>query len=97
MQQLDPMIVEIQDKFHAKNRMKRRWILVQEEGGRITIHEHSADGVAPPCEYQNRRIAASRLLQLWGIGPVSPQTHPEEICLGSVTFDNLVTDGEGRN
>jgi hypothetical protein len=61
---------------------------VQEGPTAFTVHEHSADGVAPPSTHGSRRLAASRLLQLLAIGPVAPQSHPEEVCVGYVTMNN---------
>lgn len=43
------------------------------------IHQWTTDSVMPTVGYPTARLAASRMLQLLGIGPVAPQTHPETI------------------
>ena len=76
---------EIQDEYHERHRLLPRWTIVQEAHDSYSIHAHTADGVAPPSTYPNRRLAAARLLQLLGIGPVAPQSHPEDVCVGTIT------------
>ncbi|WP_354243497.1 hypothetical protein [Bradyrhizobium sp. LA2.1] len=69
------------DKFKGANRV---WI-VEDYGSGFMVHDWTPEGVAPPMSYPTLRKAASRLLQLFGIGPVAPQTWPEEACVGSIT------------
>lgn len=77
-------ISEMQADYYARWRNKRRWIIVDEEDGTFSIHEHMKDGVAPPIVKPNKREVAARLLQLLEIGPVAPQSYPEEICIGYI-------------
>lgn len=86
---VDQEITEMQQRWLDDNRHKRRWIIVEDADG-YSLHVHSSDGVAPQSSYPTERQAASRLLQLLHIGPVAPQTWPEEVCIGTVSLD-----GEG--
>lgn len=79
------LIDNMQAHWNSLWRNKRRWILVEEGDGTYSVHEHMIDGVATPCIKPNKREAASRLLQLLGIGPVAPQDYPESICVGEIT------------
>jgi hypothetical protein len=83
----DPDIIAIQDEHHERLRRRRRWIIAECAEG-YEVHEWSATGVAPPTSYPTKRLAAARVLQLLGIGPVAPQDHPESICVGFVETDN---------
>lgn len=93
MKMLDAEIVAFQDGYHSQFRDKRRWIIVQDDSGFI-VHVWTVDGVAPPTTYPTKRLAAARVLQLMGLGPVAPQDHPEEVCIGSVELGD--GDSEGR-
>lgn len=77
-------ISKMQSDWNNIWRDKRRWIIVDEENGTFSIHEHMKDGVAPPIVKYNKRDAAAIFLQCFGVGPVAPQSHPEEICCGVV-------------
>lgn len=60
-------------------------IAIVEDGGEWVVNQHAEDGSTfPPCRYQSKRAAAARMLQLLGIGPVAPQTHPERACIGTI-------------
>lgn len=82
---MDEEIVQMQDSYHEKFRRLHRWIIVEDVDG-FTVHEWTIDGVAPPSTYPTARLAASRLLQLLRLGPVGPQDHPEDVCVGTVTY-----------
>ena len=86
MKLLDSDIVSIQDTWLSENRTNERWIIV-ERNGQFEVHNHTVDGVAPTTIYPTKRLAAARLLQLLGIGPVAPQDHPEEIGITIVTLE----------
>lgn len=79
-------ISNMQDEWNKSWRDKRRWIIVEEEDGTYSIHEHMKDGVAPPITKPDARLVAARLLQCLGCGPVAPQCHPEEICVGHIDY-----------
>lgn len=79
-------VTHIQDEWNESWRDKKRWIIVEEENGAYSIHEHTKDGVAPPCIKPDKRSMASRFLQLLQISPVAPQTHPEEACIGKFEY-----------
>jgi hypothetical protein len=92
----DPEILQMQNDFLERNRERTRWIILDAVGG-YEVHCHTKDGVAPPTSYPTKRLAASRLLQLLGIGPVAPQDHPERICVGTVQTneqDDLKADSK---
>lgn len=77
-------VSEIQAEWNTSWRDKRRWIVVEEGDGTYTIHEHTKDSVYPPVTKKNLRETASRLLQLFNIGPVAPQDYPEQVCVGEI-------------
>ena len=83
MTDLDPQIVSIQNDFLEQTRRQKRWIILETAEG-WEVHFHTIDGVAPPSSYPTKRLAAARVLQLLGIGPVAPQDHPEDVCVGYV-------------
>ena len=60
-----------------------RWFIVEIDG-QYEAHEWTPTGVAPPSTYPTRRAAVARLMQLMRVGPVAPQTHPEEACIGEI-------------
>lgn len=62
---------------------RRVWIL-EERGAEFIIHQWSPGGVGPTSSYPTLRKATARLLQLLRVGPVAPQTWPEEVQIGSV-------------
>lgn len=45
------------------------------------VHHHTKDSVMPFSTYTTKRLAAARVLQLMGIGPVAPQIEPEEATI----------------
>lgn len=65
----------------------RGGVFVTEDGEGWTVHQWTSESVAPPVTYPTKREAASRILQLLHIGPVAPQTWPEEACISSITED----------
>lgn len=75
------------DTFDKFKGAKRIWI-VEDYGSGFMLHDWAPESVAPPMSYPTLRKAASRLLQLFGIGLVAPQTWPEEACIGTVTHSN---------
>lgn len=79
-------ITEMQATWNTSWRDKRRWIIVEEIDGTYSIHEHTSDSIAPPTIKPNKREVASRLLQLFDIGPVAPQDYPEGICIGEIEY-----------
>jgi hypothetical protein len=79
----DAIVTEIQNEWLEQNRTALRWMIVETPEG-YEVHQHSAASVWPPTTYPTKRLAAARLLQLLGIGPVAPQTHPESVCVGYV-------------
>lgn len=87
----DEEIAEIKrETFDTFKGSPHVWI-IEERGSEFIVHTWSGpghingSGVGPPSSYPTLRRAASRLLQLFGIGPVAPQTWPEEACIGSIT------------
>jgi hypothetical protein len=63
---------------------RKLWAIVEMPNGNFQVYEQSEDGVAPQSEYPTKRKAVARFMQLMRVGPVAPQTWPEEICIGRV-------------
>lgn len=80
---IDPEIIQMQREWLETHQRFKRWIITEEPDG-FWVHCHTEDGVAPPTRYPTKRLAASRILQLLGVGPVAPQDHPEEVCIGHI-------------
>lgn len=80
-----------EDTFKVLADARNVW-MIEETGEGFTVRhwsaegESSEDGVAPSSDYPDKRKAAARLLQLLKTGPVAPQTWPEEVCVGTVTY-----------
>jgi hypothetical protein len=79
------------ETFHRLGASRRVW-MIEEHGADFVVHTwhglgwtHGA-GVGPTSSYPTLRLAAARLLQLLGTGPVAPQTWPEDVCIGEVTM-----------
>lgn len=47
--------------------------------GVYSVHQWTKDSVAPVSEYSTTAKAASRVIQLLGLGPTTPQDHPEVV------------------
>lgn len=58
------------------------WAIIDLPNGMYGVYSHNDQSVGPVIEYNTRRQAAARLLQLMELGPVAPQTWPESICVG---------------
>jgi hypothetical protein len=85
----DLEITAMQDEYFVAWRHKRRWTIVEEPSGLFSVHEHTPNGVAPPCEYETKEEAAARVMQLMDIKePVTPQNWPESVCIGYVDTDD---------
>ncbi len=91
---VDEEILEIKRATSSGLCDARRVWIIEERGAEFVIHawsgptdQHGA-GVAPPSSYPTLRKAAARLMQLLAVGPVAPQTWPEEVCIGSVNIDS---------
>ena len=79
----DPEITEIQSKWFETYGEHKKWIIVEVPEG-YQLHIHDYDNVSPVITYPNKRAVVSRLLQLFHIGPVAPQTEPEQVMIGQV-------------
>lgn len=60
------------------------WAIVDLPDGTFGVYQQTARSVFPMIGYPSKRAAASRLLQLLGIGPVAPQTQAESVCIQSI-------------
>jgi hypothetical protein len=87
----DEEIAQIKrDTFDFFKDSRRVWI-VEERGAEFIVHDWMGPsyvhgpGVAPASVYPTLRKAAARLMQLFAVGPVAPQTWPEKVCIGSIT------------
>lgn len=83
----DSEVIAIQKQWFTDYGEHKRWMIIEVEDG-YELHIHDRDNVHPVIKYPNKRQVASRLLQLFNIGPVAPQTHAEEVEIGSVEFDS---------
>lgn len=87
------------DTFESLKDSRRVWI-VEERGADFIIHAWigpdytHGPGVGPTSSYPTLRKAAARLMQLFAIGPVAPQTWPEEACIGTITQSPQEVAGE---
>lgn len=80
----DPDIAQMQRTHEERLRATRRFVIAETDDG-FEVHEWTADGVAPWATYPVKEAAASRLLQIMGIGhAILPQSWPEEVCVGIV-------------
>lgn len=77
-------VAEIKRENYAAFIDREMWAIIDLPNGRFGVYWQSAGGVGPTTEYNTKRQAVARLLQLIGTGPVAPQTWPEEICVGYV-------------
>lgn len=84
---MDEETKQIAQEHHA-NWLGKRVIAIVETQNGYEIHQHTEDSVFPKSDYATKREAASRVLQLLGIGPVAPQTWPERACIGEVYLDD---------
>ena len=73
------------DYFEAF-RPREMWAIVDLPNGKFGVYWHSAESVGPLSEYNTKRQAAARLLQMLQCGPVAPQTWPEAICVGTINY-----------
>ena len=77
------------DTFEAFKDSRKVWI-IEERGADFIVHSWDGSdgpfgaGVGPASTYPTLRKAAARLMQLLHVGPVAPQTWPEEVCIGSI-------------
>lgn len=89
----DQEIAEIKQRTFETFKDARQLWIIEERGADFIVHNWNGPsypngaGVGPPSPYPTLRKAAARLMQLLHIGPVAPQTWPEEVCIGSVTMD----------
>lgn len=80
-------ISTIKQEHWVAYRDREMWAIIELPDG-FGVYWHNAESVGPLFMYPTKRLAASRILQLLGIGPVAPQDHPENICVGTVTLDD---------
>lgn len=78
-------IDEIKSEHYEKNRSKPIFAIVQ-DGDELGVYQQTKDSVAPYIKYPTSRLAAARVLQLLGLGPVAPQDHPEQVCIGHIDY-----------
>lgn len=63
---------------------KLRKIELTECGDNWAVAMSDRDAIYPTTSHKSKRLAVSRILQLLDIGPVAPQIHTEEICIGEI-------------
>jgi hypothetical protein len=64
-----------------------RYIIDKTPDGWSIYHLDSKGNVWPTTVKRSAREVVSRLMQLLEIGPVAPQTFPEEVCIGSISTE----------
>jgi len=72
--------------------MMTKYTITQTEDG-FLLGEERGESVFPQTFKPTSRTIVARLMQLMRIGPVAPQTEPEDICIGTV----WITDHDGHN
>jgi translation initiation factor 2 alpha subunit (eIF-2alpha) len=80
-------IEEIRQENFKRIARAHKTIMIVDIDGHFEVHSHTPDGIGPPSSYLTKQKAAARVLQLLGVGPVAPQTWPEEVCVGSVSTE----------
>lgn len=89
MRDTDKDVVAIkQSTFETLRDARRVWMIEETGDGRYVVRDWMPDGVSPSSEYPDKRKAAARLLQLLHVGPVAPQTWPESVCVGTITYED---------
>lgn len=69
-----------------------RYTITQHDDGHFSLVQDDDRGnVWPTTEKPTARQIVARLSQLLGIGPVAPQTTPEEVCIREI-----ITEGDGH-
>jgi hypothetical protein len=58
---------------------------IVEDGDGWTVHAHDAENVSPSVRYPTGRAAIARVMQLMKVGPLAPQTHPEEATISKLS------------
>lgn len=90
----DEQIADIKREAFDRFKGSRQVWIVEEIGADFRVHYWTGDewkngaGVSPQHDYPTLRKAAARLLQLFGVGAVSPQTWPERVCIGEITMED---------
>lgn len=83
----DPEIEDIRRENLERIATARRCTMIVEIDGRIEVHQHTPDSIAPSSAYNTPRQAVARVAQLLQAGPVAPQTWPETACIGEVSTE----------
>jgi len=92
-QEAELVVLELKQKAFDVFKISRRVWIIEERGSEFIIHRwlgpdwQYGAGVGPPHEYSTLRKVAARLLQLFDLGPVAPQTWPESTCIGEITVE----------
>lgn len=84
---IDEDVIAIKREIFEQTLHHKKWTIVETDNG-WEVGCQTSDSVAPTTIYPTKRLAASRILQLLGIGPVAPQDHPEDICIGYIRRDS---------
>ena len=79
-------IKEIKKEHFDANIDKEMFSIIKEPDGTFGVYQQTAGSVAPYFKYVNAQLAAARVLQLLGIGPIAPQYWPEEVGVGSIDY-----------
>lgn len=65
----------------------KQYLITQLSDGSFVLDESDDSGNSwPQTKKTTARQVVARLMQLLEIGPVAPQIHPEEVCIGEVTI-----------
>lgn len=80
----NPEVEQFKRDYFATFAPRQMWAIIDLPNGKYGVYWHSAGSVGPLSEYNTKRQAAARLLQMLECGPVAPQTWPEDICVGTV-------------
>ena len=57
---------------------------ITETSDGFVIEEQCGENILPQTHKATAREVIARLMQIMNVGPVAPQTFPEEVCIGYV-------------
>lgn len=57
---------------------------ITETSDGFIIEEQCGENIFPQTRKATAREVIARLMQIMNVGPVAPQTFPEEVCMGYV-------------
>ena len=65
---------------------------ITETSDGFALEEQCGENILPQTHKATAREVIARLMQIMNVGPVAPQTFPEEVCIGYVETSNSGKD-----